>query len=71
MEQQILFCIKWCYEELAELVEWEIDVRQGCSLSQCLFNVFVDNIISIFNEENTHASLVGDLMVLALLLLIT
>jgi hypothetical protein len=59
--------IKWSYEEVTGYVKQGIGVRQGCSLSPYLFNIFIDNIRSIISEEKTHPPLVGIQMIPTLL----
>jgi len=60
-----MFFIKWSYEEVTEPMK---GVKQGCSLSPYLCNIFMEGIICIINEGNAHAPVVGNEIIPALFL---
>jgi hypothetical protein len=46
--------IKFEGSRVAEGFDSNIGLRQGCAVSQTLFNLFIDDIISRLEEVNTH-----------------
>jgi hypothetical protein len=55
-----LTSVKRRYEEVKESFEKEVGVRHVLSHSPHLSNIFVDDIVSIISEDNTHASVAGN-----------
>jgi hypothetical protein len=67
----IKFCVKCDGDKVTDFVEHRRAVRQGCSLSPNLFNIFIDEMIDYISESNTHAPAVGKMLIPGILLLIT
>jgi hypothetical protein len=44
---------------MTDFIKQKRGVRQGCSLSPYLFNMFIDNIIDYISKDNPHAPAIG------------
>jgi hypothetical protein len=59
MYDGIKFCVKCGEGVMTDFIEQERGVRQGCSLSPYLFNIFIDDMIDYICKENLHAPVIG------------
>jgi hypothetical protein len=55
-----IFCVKCGGDEVIDFVEQRRDVRQGCSLSPCLFNMFIDRVVYINRSRGSSGNIVSD-----------
>ena len=63
-------CMVKTKEGLSEPFEMRIGVRQGCVLSPLLFNLFINELVSILEGDNKNDLIgisIGDLVICALL----
>jgi hypothetical protein len=57
------FCVKCGGDEVTDFVQQIRGVRQGCSLSPNLFNIFIDDIIDNISKDNVHAQVIGKMSI--------
>jgi hypothetical protein len=62
MYEGITFCVRCGNNEVKNFLTQTKGVRQGCSLSPHLFNIFID-IIGYVRKANPHAPTVGDVTI--------
>jgi hypothetical protein len=55
----IKFCVKCGEDEVTGFIEQKRGVRQGCSFSQYLSNIFIDDIIDYISKNKPHAPVIG------------
>jgi hypothetical protein len=46
-------------DNATDFVEHRRGLKQGCSLSPYMFNIFIYDVIDYISEGNTHAPVVG------------
>jgi hypothetical protein len=63
----VYFCVKCGGDEVTDFVKQRRGVRQGCSLSHYLFNIFIDNTMDYISEYNVHALVIGNMPIPGLL----
>jgi hypothetical protein len=52
------FCVKCGEDKTTGFIEQKREVRQGCSLSRYLFDIFID-ITDYISKDNPHATVIG------------
>jgi hypothetical protein len=57
------FYVKCGGNEVTDFVEQRRGVRQGCSLTIYLFNIFIDDIMDSISEGNVHAPVMGKMSI--------
>jgi hypothetical protein len=67
MCERIKFRVRCGNNEVTKFVTQAKGVRQGCSLSPYLFDIFIGNIIGYVSKANPHAPTVGDVIIPGLL----
>jgi hypothetical protein len=60
-------CMKCGGDEVTDFVEQRRGVKQECSLSPCLFNIFIDDFLDYISEGNVHAPVIGKMSIPELL----
>jgi hypothetical protein len=59
MYDGIKSCVKCGEDVMTDFIEQERGVRQVCSLSPYLFNIFIDDIMDYISKDNLHAPVIG------------
>jgi hypothetical protein len=55
--QRYYFCAKCGLSEVTEFAEQRTWVREGCSLSPYLFNIFIDETMEYVSNGSLHVNL--------------
>jgi hypothetical protein len=61
------FCVKCGGDEVTDFVKQRRGVRQGCSLSLYLFNIFIDGIMHCISKGNVHVPVIGKMSITGLM----
>jgi hypothetical protein len=61
------FCVKYGDNEVADFVEERRVIRQGCSMSFCLFNIFIGDVIDFISKGNILAPIIEKMTIPGLL----